>query len=240
MKAQQPWHIGVLIPACNEEELLPRCLDSVLIARARVCRASWVTCDIIVAVDASTDGTGAIAQTLPSEFAAVIDTDAGNVGHARALAAEAALLRYTGPRERCWLANTDADCIVPPHWLEQQLEVAELHIQAIAGIIDVDTFAEHSPQVEERFRATYCLRPDGSHPHIHGANLGVRADAYLRAGGWSKLATAEDHDLWRRIADAGCPRVSTVRIRVSTSGRRVGRAPMGFANALALHNETAA
>jgi hypothetical protein len=33
--------------------------------------------------------------------------------------------------------------------------------------------------------------------------------------------------------------LSSARLRVVTSGRRVGRAPAGFAGALAAHNETA-
>ncbi len=90
--------------------------------------------------------------------------------------------------------------------------------------------------VEARFRLSYTIHPDGSHPHVHGANLGVRADAYLRAGEWNALETAEDHDLWGRLPN----RLSTARIEVVTSGRRQGRAPSGFAGALAAHNQTAA
>jgi hypothetical protein len=37
---------------------------------------------------------------------------------------------------------------------------------------------------------------DGTHPHVHGANLGIRADAYSDAGGWNDLTVAEDHCLW--------------------------------------------
>ena len=48
-----PWHICVLIPARNEEVLLPRCLRSVLKASARL--PANVTFDIVVAVDSSTD-----------------------------------------------------------------------------------------------------------------------------------------------------------------------------------------
>ena len=71
---------------------------------------------------------------------------------------------------------------------------------------------------------------------MHGANFGVRADAYLRAGGWGALETAEDHDLWGRLRDIGAIRLSSAALTVATSGRRVGRAPLGFAQALAAHN----
>jgi hypothetical protein len=72
---------------------------------------------------------------------------------------------------------------------------------------------------------------------VHGANLGIRADVYLRTGGWRGLATAEDHDLWQRLGKIAARRASTAVVKVLTSGRRVGRAPHGFADALAAHNE---
>lgn len=90
-----------------------------------------------------------------------------------------------------------------------------------------------------RFRNSYLIHPDGSHPHVHGANLGFRADIYLRSGGWKGLDTGEDHDLWNRLMQATTRRASTATVKVLTSGRRVGRAPHGFADALAAHNEVA-
>jgi len=169
----------------------------------------------------------------------VVCTDAGTVGKARAVATGSALDRYTGPRSRHWLANTDADCIVPPGWLGEQF-LAAAHVDAFAGTVDVDTFEEHLPIVKERFRATYLLRPDGSHSHVHGANIGFRADFYLNAGGWKDLPTAEDHDLWNRLSQIGARKLASTKIEVLTSGRRVGRAPHGFADALAAHNSTVA
>jgi hypothetical protein len=67
----------------------------------------------------------------------------------------------------------------------------------------------------------------------------VRADAYLQAGGWQDLSTAEDHDLWLRLQSGRHQRVSDAGLCVLTSGRRVGRAPLGFAGALAAHNGVA-
>lgn len=229
-----PWHIAVLIPARNEETLLPRCLHSV--QRARRAVAHQVTTDLIVVADSSTDRTEQIAQEIVGAGGRVACTQAGVVGAARALAARLALARHGGEPGHCWLANTDADCVVPEDWLALQLSLAERGHTAVAGIVDVDSYEDHRPSVQGLFRQTYLLHSDGTHPHVHGANLGVRADAYLRAGGWAPQATAEDHDLWQRLQQAGERRLSDVRLKVLTSGRRVGRAPMGFAAALTAHN----
>jgi glycosyltransferase involved in cell wall biosynthesis len=235
-----PWHVSVLIPARNEEELLPRCLRSVVAACDRL--PPSITCDVVVAVDCSKDRTFEIAKEMivARQLGIVVDSQVGMVGRARAVATEAALLRHLGYHDRWWLANTDADCEVPTDWLTKQLAFAYSGIDAVAGIIEVDSFVGHQACVAERFRQSYLVRPDGSHHHVHGANLGIRADAYLRAGGWHSLATAEDHDLWKRLGAIGCNRLSTDQLAVLTSGRRVGRAPCGFADALAAHNESAA
>jgi glycosyltransferase involved in cell wall biosynthesis len=233
-----PFHFSVLIPARDEEELLPRCLRSVFIAREALLQTnSLVTCDIVVAVDRSVDRTLSIAQRMLRGSGRVIRSRAGVVGLARAAAARMALEHAPQAAACTWLANTDADCVVPENWLLAQLALARTGIEAVAGVVDVDSFAEHDPLVAQRFRTTYLLHADGTHPHVHGANLGVRADAYLRAGGWADLATAEDHDLWHRLALAGAQLRSCSGLRVLTSGRRMGRAPLGFAAALAAHNE---
>ena len=229
-----PWHIAILIPARNEEDLLPACLHSVLAACAML--PPVVTFDIVVAADRCSDRTASLARQILGANGTVITTDAGVVGYARSLAAEEALKRYQGPRAQCWLANTDADCVVPRTWLLSQLALADKGVEAVTGIVDVDSFVEHDPGVEQRFRSSYIIFEDGSHPHVHGANFGVRADAYRRAEGWSHLATAEDHDLWNRLRKVGTLRQSHASLKVITSARRVGRAPHGFAEALSAHD----
>ena len=232
------WHVAVLIPARDEEQLLPRCLRSVDLARRQL--PDEISCDIVVVSDCSRDETRGIAERMLRKTGVVLCSQAGVVGSARALAAETAMLRSMAPEDRCWLANTDADCEVPANWLLRQLHIAKQGFAAVAGIIDVDSFVDHDVRVQELFRLTYPVRPDGSHPHVHGANLGVRADAYVKAGGWSHLSTAEDHDLWRRLHTVGARCLSDASLTVLTSGRRVGRAPFGFADALAAHNGTPA
>jgi glycosyltransferase involved in cell wall biosynthesis len=231
-------HIAVLIPARNEEVLLPRCLASVLQAQAML--PPDVTCDIIVVADCCTDQTLKIARSMLLGFGIGSATSEGNVGKSRALAADIALARYAGPLEQCWLANTDADCIVPDDWLTAQLELARVGKHAIAGTVDVDNFSEHRIGVARLFYETYVIHADGTHPHVHGANIGLRADVFVEAGGWASLATAEDHDLWNRLTLAKCSQASVAKLRVITSGRRMGRAPQGFAGALAAHNKAVA
>lgn len=232
------WHIAVLIPARDEEELLPRCLKS--IQRARLHLPAYVSSDVVVVSDRSADQTRSCAERILKDSGVVLGTMAGCAGTARALAARAALRRYSGVLERCWLANTDADCELPESWLRDQIAVAARGYSAVAGTVNVDSFVGHEAAVEQRFRLTYTINPDGTHPHVHGANLGVRADAYIRAGGWSDLATGEDHDLWGRLKLGGHRHLSDASLKVITSGRRLGRAPSGFAQALGAHNESVA
>jgi glycosyltransferase involved in cell wall biosynthesis len=230
------WEVAVLIPAHNEEALVARCLESVM--QAIDALAANVRATVVLVSDASTDRTAEIGRKLIGPRGHVLHTRAGTVGTARAYAASFAMKNTVTPFSKIWLANTDADCMVPRAWLADQIQLAASGIEAVAGIISVDNFDEHGPEVPARFRATYSIYADGTHPHVHGANLGVRADRYVAAGGWADLKTAEDHDLWRRLRRNGTRVLSSARLQVVTSGRRVGRAPHGFAGALAAHNRT--
>jgi hypothetical protein len=231
-------HVAVLVPARDEESLLPRCLRSLQRARAEL--PAHMTSDVVVVSDGSVDRTYAIAAEILGDSGLVVAIAAGRVGVARSVAGTLAASRFEGPASHCWLANTDADGEVPSTWLRDQVDLASRGVHGVTGVIDVDDFGEHEPHVPRRFRATYTINADGTHPHVHGANLGVRLDAYLRAGGWAPLAHSEDHDLWRRLRERGAALVADASLIVRTSGRRVGRAPCGFADALAAHNETRA
>ena len=127
-----------------------------------------------------------------------------------------------------WLANTDADSVVPAFWLFAQLDLAARCVTAVAGTVDLDA----DEALRERFATHYDVSPDGTHRHVHGANMGVRGDVYLRAGGWRPMHSGEDHDLWARLGPVAT-RVSSTTITVRTSARLIGRAPGGFARDIA-------
>ena len=105
------WEVAVLIPARNEEALLGRCLESVI--RAIDALPVTIRATIVLVSDCSTDRTAEIGYSLIGGYGSVLHTRAGTVGTARALAASYAIEKTTAPLSKLWLANTDADCMVP-------------------------------------------------------------------------------------------------------------------------------
>jgi hypothetical protein len=133
-----------------------------------------------------------------------------------------------------WIATTDGDSTVPRSWLLEQLALADDGFDAVAGTIQVTDWRGHSTELARAFERFYA--PDGcsdEHGHVHGTNMGVRADAYESAGGFSELETGEDHALWAALGSSGRRTLSTRRLVVTTSARLCGRAPRGFADFLA-------
>jgi hypothetical protein len=130
-----------------------------------------------------------------------------------------------------WLATTDADTVVPPGWLRRQLGYAGQGWDVVLGTVTVTDWAGHPPHTPAVFEARYAFGA-GPHPHVHGANLGIRASAYLAAGGFRPLRTAEDHALLAAASEAGCQVLQAADITVETSARRQARAPRGFSHAL--------
>jgi glycosyltransferase involved in cell wall biosynthesis len=210
--------IGVIVPAHNEEALLAPCLAA-LIEASRHEDLAGEAVRIVVVLDACSDFSGAIARAYGIE---TLTLKARNVGIARASGAD--LLLADGAR---WLAFTDADSRVSPGWLVAQLA---LDADAVCGSIAVDDWSAHPHSVREYFRKTY-VDADG-HRHIHGANLGVSADAYRRAGGFPPLKCSEDVALVDRLIAIGAHIAWSAAPRVITSARAAARAHGGFGDTL--------
>ena len=228
--------LAVIVPAHDEDRLIRRCLGSVQRALHHPA-LSGLARRLIVVADQCTDRTVERARralTRGGRLGVVLEVAFRNVGRARAAGVSAALAHWAGADPaRVWLASTDADTSVPRTWLARQLATARAGYTAVAGIVGIDSFRDHRQGVRERFVATYMVPADRPHPHVHGCNLGMRADAYLDAGGWPPVDSAEDHALWDAMRARGWPALSDIGLRVTTSGRRVGRAPNGFAATLA-------
>ncbi|MGH1524992.1 glycosyltransferase [Leifsonia sp. L25] len=215
-------HILVAVPARDEEGTLADCLRSVERARDAVDVAS----SVVVVLDACTDGSAEVAHRFPG--VRVIERDYANVGRSRHDAVLAGLAAVDTAPERVWIAFTDADSSVPRSWLREHLRAAR-GADAYVGAV-VPRLAELD---EARRRAWERSHPPGATlGHVHGANLGVRADAYLRVGGFLPLFVGEDVDLVSRLRAAGGPVAESERHPVTTSSRLTGRAPEGYAEYL--------
>lgn len=212
--------IAVVIPAHNEVRRLGRCLSSVTEA-ARQAMQSGHRVEILVVLDRCTDGSGAVARR---HGVHTLEVQAGNVGEARRAGAAWGIERGAS-----WLACTDADSQVPPHWLVSQLDCGT---DVVCGTVHVQRWQPwHTAALRQLYLSRYQARE--GHRHIHGANLGVSAQAYQRIGGFQPLAAHEDVQLVRDLEALGVPISWTARHSVATSSRRDSRAREGFGDYLA-------
>jgi len=218
--------VGVVIPAHNEQDLLPSCLTAVRRSASQL----DVPVHLVVAADACTDRTAAIAR---GHGADVVEVGARCVGAARRAGVRQLLqaTRHLDP-SAVWIATTDADTRVPPWWLRRQISYASQGWEGVLGTVTVDNWADHPSRVQRLFAQRYRAW-QAHHPHVHGANLGFAADAYLTVGGFRPLPTAEDHALVDDLVAAGIPLLRTTGIPVVPSARSRARAPGGFSWLLA-------
>lgn len=206
-----------MIPARDESTTIARCLTSVVAAAARI----ELPVSIVVAADGCLDDTAAIARTF--DGVDVVELESSNVGAARAAGSRRALALGAD-----WLANTDADSVVPANWLEVQLALAAEGAAVVVGTVrpDFDDLTE-----AQREAWVFSHTPGRPNGHVHGANLGIRAAEYVAAGGYSSIPEHEDVDLVARVIRHGTSTASDAA-EVITSGRAVGRTPGGYARYL--------
>jgi glycosyltransferase involved in cell wall biosynthesis len=215
--------VGVVVPAHNEADYLPSCLDALSRAVERV----PVAVDVVIVLDACVDASHETARAFRT-----VQLDAHNVGVARrtGFAALLAARPESIPDARSWLATTDADTLVPPDWLTRMIAYAEDGWEAVAGTVMVADWSEHWGPKAEAVRACWLAGYNGTdhHSHVHGANLGLRADCYREIGGMPGVAVSEDASLIAALAAAGRRVRHAANLPVVTSSRHSPRAIGGF------------
>lgn len=195
--------LSVIVAARNEERELDACLQSLWRA-ARWPALGGESVLVVVVLDSCTDRSAAVARHAGVQ---TVSLQARNVGRARAAGADLALAR--GAR---WLAFTDADTLVAPNWLHAQLSLGS---EAVCGTVGMHDWGDYGAAMRPHYAKTYN-DADGHH-HIHGANLGLSADAYRRAGGFPPLAGSEDVALVEALQAAGVRIAWSAAPRVATS-----------------------
>jgi hypothetical protein len=223
----------VVVPAHDEELLLPACLVSLQRAAGHAALAR-IPVRIAVVLDRCSDRSGELASPLLRSGDLLLEQRDGNVGVARREGARALHAAESGrPSSSVWIATTDADSRVPADWLARQVALANIGADVVAGTIAVDDWREQPRGTRELFLARYAsdLRPT-AHGHVHGANLGVRGSTYEEVGGLPGLPLAEDHALVDALEARGARIMRPPSLRVITSSRRESRAPGGFSDHL--------
>src|SRR6266850_2536377 len=164
--------VSVVIPAYNEEVLLPACINSLLLQDYEG------EVEIIVVDNGSTDRTAAVAR---SRGVRVVKES--KHGYSRALARGFAAARGD------IIASTDADTVVPRFWISRLVREYETRpgVVAVGGEIvfcnpnrRARLFTHGLLPVLNRLDRN-C--PEG--PHLWGANFSVRRDVFEAAGGWN-------------------------------------------------------
>lgn len=191
----------VIIPAHNEEALLPAQLDALL---AQEWTKQW---EILVVDNRSTDGTAEVVRRYADRDPRVRRVEAaGRQG-----------LAYTrnmgvAASEADVVAFCDADDVVAPGWVAAIGDAAIEH-DFVTGALELDLL---NPRwlADSRGRGDETRPPSfyGLFPSAHGNNFAVRRDLYDAVGGCDgsiSLPSAEDVDLSLRMWLMGVAMVFT-------------------------------
>ncbi len=207
--------ISFVVPAYNEETLLPHCLAAI----ATEIAGSACDAEIVVVDNASTDRTREIALATPG-VRLIEEQERGLVPARRA--------GYRAARGRL-IANIDADTIIPKGWIARA-EAEFARDPDLVGLSGPYVYYD-SPRAVRMVAACFyrCafvaylvvrfVMHAGS--MMQGGNFIVRRDAIERAGGFESEFRfyGEDTDLARRLSKVGAVKFS-FRLYAFSSGRR--------------------
>jgi peptidoglycan-N-acetylglucosamine deacetylase len=202
--------ISIVVPALNEEKMLPACLESLKKQNSKV------EYEIVVVDNGSTDNTVQVAK---NNGVRVISCPQKGVAFARQAGAEAAKGEI--------IIQVDADTIYPDTWLAK-IAVKFTNRKkavAIAGRYVYDVPTGWSP-METFYRSSLNrlgLLLLGFPVAVSGANFAFRKEAFLKAGGYDAKSLYPDQwGIARRLHKYG--RIYYVHdIIVKTSTRRIAK-----------------
>lgn len=208
--------ISFVVPAYNEQEYLPGCLQSIL----DDIRGLEHLCEIIVVDNASTDRTAEVAASFPGIH--VVHESRRGLPCAR----QAGFLAASGKL----IANVDSDSRLPQGWTRTVID----HFRANTALVALSgpfTYYGLSQYESVAVRAFYGLAwltyvtnryilKVGS--MLQGGNFVVTRDAMERIGGFDLSITfyGEDTDIARRMHDVG-EVLFTSELKMFSSPRRL-------------------
>jgi GT2 family glycosyltransferase len=195
----EPVDVSIIVPVHNQWPMTRSCLNSVL----RAVRGSGITCEVILADDASTDETLQAASLFPGLRVVRQENNLGFLGNCNAAAAKAR-------GEALLFLNNDT--IVLPGWLTELVRVMREEpsaaivgskliypdgtIQDAGGVIFSDASAANLGR--GKLRSDAAFRSDREVDYATGASILVRGSFWEKVGGFDTRfspAYCEDSDL---------------------------------------------
>ena len=187
-------HISVVVAARNEEKDIEKCLLSLL-------KQTYPTnrYEIIIVDDGSTDKTASIVKSFSERFANIhllsLMFDSEHKIGRKPIALAKGIAQASGEI----ILTTDADCIVPPQWIEIMVNHFEEGVVFVAGPVaerDSNTFFAKIEQLEFLGLITTAAGLIGSGRPIicNGANLAYRKDAFIAIDGFNTESSSNDDE----------------------------------------------
>ncbi len=231
--------VVVVVPARDEEDHIGPTVGHVRrsLSQARD-QGLLSSATIEVVAHRCVDATATAARLALEDAGEVIeDVVSTTVGEVRARGVRQGLARLGATPASTWVLSTDADTRVGTTWVADVLRAAE-HTGSVAvvGLAPLDRW-QGSPAGATAYARLLAAKMRDTlgqhqHDHVYGANLAVRADAYLAVGGFPAVPHGEDQALVDALVAGGHRVLRTRDIEVVTSGRLHGRASGGLADRL--------
>ncbi|MCL2706248.1 MAG: glycosyltransferase [Spirochaetaceae bacterium] len=200
---EHPLKVSVIIPARDEEEMLPALFESL------TCQ-SYSIYEIVLINDRSRDSTLEVMKKYQENYPELIKIiDNKNIGDGKN-PKQAALALAEDVASGDVFLYTDADCHVPKDWILNMLKpFYDVKVGLVFGTVTVNngkTLLEKFQQYDHLLRYHYTVACAGLNIPTggFGNNLAVRRTALLEAGGFKELeySVTEDAQLIAKIRNS--------------------------------------
>ena len=237
--------IVVAIPARDEAVTIGGCLTA-------LSRQTWHPTAVVLLLNNCIDATERIASSIDLPFhleilSVSLPAAYANAGTARRLAMDHAA-KMAG--ETGIVMTTDADAVVPPEWVALNMRALNRGADVVCGRALIDpqdaTAIPDHLHADDALECQYgdlldamaeTLCPDPAdpwprHTEASGASLAMSVVAFLDAGGVPHVLTGEDRALVAALRRRDARIRHDPALQVVVSGRTVGRAMGGMADAI--------
>jgi hypothetical protein len=250
----------VIVPAKNEEDLLPFALHA--LAEQRTLEGKPLAFDaheIILLINNSTDGTRRAAESVHRLYPSLplhvvernFDKSHAHIGYVRRLLMDEAARRLEAVgRADGLILSTDSDSRVAPNWICRNADEISRGAEVVGGRVVIaatdqdamDLSTREAYQHDTLYRRLICWMEDRFDPEPHdpwpkhhqhfGASLAITARAYRATSGLPPRRYLEDVAFYDVLMRHDIRIRHSNLVRVFTSGRVGGRTRFGLSRQL--------